>query len=127
MNDLWIESDSQITYDFKMIFKSIKITAILISFILLTGFIPFIALIGPSFTAATSGSFYKAGAQYLVNKGIKNTTGKNSLELVKENLEKIEKTEKNNSTNLLNQQIQELVERRIALVRKKLSLNNINQ
>ncbi len=103
-----------------MILRFIKVTAFLISFIFLTGFIPFISLLGPSFTVATTGSVYKAGFQFMVNKSIKDTTGKNSLDFVKE------KIENKNNTNL-NEEIKKIVEKRIELVRKKLNLENINQ
>jgi len=98
-----------------------KITVVLISFIFLTGFIPFVTLIGPSYTAIKSGSIYKGGAQYFFNKSIKNKTGKNSLELVREKIE----TKK--STDQINKDLKELVKRRIELARKKLNLTNINQ
>ena len=103
-----------------MILRFIKVTAFLISFIFLTGFIPFISLLGPSFTVATTGSVYKAGFQFMINKSIKDTTGKNSLDFVKE------KIENKNNTNL-NEEIKKIVEKRIELVRKKLNLENINQ
>ena len=101
--------------------NKIKIVGILISFFFLTGFIAFFSILGPSVTAITSGNIYKAGAQYYINKSIKDTTGKNSLDLVKE------KIEKKDNTNYLNQELKQLVERRIKLARKKLNLNNINQ
>ena len=53
-----------------MFLKYMKIVVILISFIFLTGFLPFITLLGPGYTVATSGSFYKASAQYFINKSI---------------------------------------------------------
>ncbi len=104
-----------------MINKFVKITVILISFVFLTGFIPFVSLLGPSYTAIKSGSIYKAGAQYFVNKSIKATTGKDSLSLVKE------KIETKNSKDNLNKELKQLVKRRIELARKKLNLKNINQ
>ena len=58
-----------------MIMRVSKITVILISFIFLNGFIPFVSLLGPSLTAATSGNIYKAGIQYTLNKTIKDKTG----------------------------------------------------
>ena len=87
----------------------------------LTGFLPIISLLGPGYTAISSGSLYKAGAQYFINKGIKNTTGKNSLVYVKEKIE--ENADKNN----LNKELKQLVKRRIELARKKLNFKNINQ
>ena len=104
-----------------MIIKFFKITAILISFVFLTGFLPFFSLLAPGYTVFSSGSIYKASAQYLINKSIKDTTGKNSLAFVKD------KIEKKDNTNYLNKELRKLVEKRIELARKKLNLNNINQ
>ena len=104
-----------------MFYRYTKIFTILISFVFLTGFIPFLSLLGPSFTVFTSGSLTKASAQYIVSKGIKHSTGKDSLALVKE------KIEKKNDTNNLNEELKQLVEKRIELARKKLNLKNINQ
>ena len=91
----------------------------MISFVFLTGFLPFISLLGPSLTVATSGSLSKATAQYFINKSIKDTRGKNSLDFLKR--------KKANDKNYLNQELKQLVERRVELARKKLNLNNINQ
>ena len=102
-------------------FRFIKIITILISFFFLTGFIPFISILGPSFTAVTSGNLYKAGAQYMVNKTLKTTTGKDSLGLLQEKLEK------NNDDKNFNQELMNLVEKRIRITRQKLNLENINQ
>ena len=102
-------------------FRFFKIITILISFILLTGFLPFIALLGPSITAFTSGNMYKAGAQYVFNKTIKTANGKNSLSLLKERIEK------KDVRNKFNQELMSLVEKRIKLTRKKLNLEKINQ
>ena len=104
-----------------MIFRFFKITVILISFIFLTGFIPLLSLLGPGLTAISSGNIYKAGAQYMFNKTIKDTTGKNSLSYVKDTIEK------NNDKRNFNQELMEIVERRIKLTRKKLNLEKINQ
>jgi len=104
-----------------MIIRFVRITAVLISFILLTGFLPFLTLLAPGYTALSSGSLYKAGAQYMLDKSIKTSTGKSSLALVKE------KIKKKDNTKYLNQELKKLVERRIMLARKKLNLKNINQ
>ena len=98
-----------------------KIFTLLISFFFLTGFIPFLSVIGPSLTALTSGNIYKASAQFLIDQSIKKTTGKSSLTLVKEEIDK--KNKKNN----LNKELRKLVENRIKITRKKLNLNNITQ
>ena len=104
-----------------MINKFIKIMVMLISFIFLTGFIPFISILGPSFTAITSGNIYKASAQFLIDQSIKKKTGKNSLALVKEEIDK------KNQQNRLNEDLRQLVEKRIKMTRKKLNLDNIIQ
>ena len=103
-----------------MILRVCKITVILISFIFLNGFIPLLSILGPSLTAVTSGNIYKAGIQYTLNKTIKEKTGKNSLEFVKQEITK------NNKSNI-NDELRLLVEKRILQARKKLNLNNINQ
>ena len=104
-----------------MINKFIKIAVMLVSFIFLTGFIPFISILGPSFTAVTSGNIYKASAQFLIDQSIKKKTGKNSLALVKEEIDK------KNQQNKLNEDLRQLVEKRIKMTRKKLNLNKIIQ
>tara|TARA_Y100000591_G_C21549132_1_gene552748 strand:- start:218 stop:532 length:315 start_codon:yes stop_codon:yes gene_type:complete len=104
-----------------MINKFVKIFVILISFMFLTGFIPIMSFIGPSFTAITSGNLYKASAQFLIDQKIKKETGKNSLVFVKD------KIEKKNQQNRLNEELKQLVEKRIKMTRKKLNLDNITQ
>tara|TARA_B100000902_G_C27091831_1_gene804241 strand:- start:546 stop:860 length:315 start_codon:yes stop_codon:yes gene_type:complete len=104
-----------------MKFRFIKIITILISFFFLTGFLPFVSLLGPSLTAITSGNIYKAGAQYVINDSIKKKTGKDSLNLVKEKIENQEKKKD------LNEDLRKLVEKRIYLARKKLNFKNLNQ
>ena len=97
--------------------KFFTIVTILISFFFLTGFIPFISVIGPGFTALTSGNIYKASAQFIIDQSIKQTTGKNSLTLVKDEIDK------KNQQNKFNQELKQLVEKRIKMTRKKLKLN----
>ena len=104
-----------------MINKFFKITVMLISFIFLTGFIPFLTLLGPSFTAISSGNIYKASAQFLIDQSIKKKTGKNSLAYVKEEIDK------KNQQIKFNEDLRQLVEKRIKMTRKKLNLDNIIQ
>ena len=104
-----------------MVFRFIRIVTLLTSFMFLTGFIPFLTLLAPTYTITTTGSFYKAGAQYFFNKKIKDRTGKNSLDFIKEKI-----TIKDDA-NYLNQELKKLVKRRIELTRKKLNFKNINQ
>ena len=98
-----------------------KISALLISFFFLTGFIPFAVLLGPASTMISTGNAYKAGLQILVDHGIKQKTGKTSLVLVKEELDK------KNSNKEFNDKLRKLVEERIKIARKKIELQNINQ
>ena len=104
-----------------MINRYAKIVLILISFLFTTGFLPFIALVGPATTIFTSGNVYKASAQFIIDQSIKKKTGKNSLTLVKEEIEKQE-----NNRNL-NKELRKLVEKRIKIARQKLDLKKINQ
>jgi len=104
-----------------MKFRFFKIITILISFFFLTGFLPVFSILGPSLTAIASGNIYKAGTQYIINKTIKDKTGKNSLTLVKD------KIEENNEKKNLNKELLQLVEKRIKLTRAKLNLQNINR
>ena len=99
----------------------IKFTMILISFVFLTGFLSFAALIGPFTTMVTSGNIYKAGTQFIIDQSIKKKTGKNSFMLVKEEIEK-----KDNERDL-NKKLRQLVEKRIKNARQNLDLQKINQ
>ena len=103
-----------------MTLKLFRILLILFSFIFLTGFLPFASLLGPSVTIISSGKVYKAGAQILIDQSIKKKTGKNSLDLVREEVNK------QNSKKHLNEELRKLVEKRITLSHKKLKLK-VNQ
>ena len=104
-----------------MFLKSLRILLISVSFFFLTGFVPFFSIIGPGMTALTSGNFYKAGAQYLINQKIEKQTGKNSLALVKEEINK--KIQKNQ----VNEDLRKLVEKRIEMTRKKIENQNLKK
>ena len=130
-----------------MILKLFRIFIIIISFFFLTGFISVFSILGPSVTAITSGNLYKAGAQFIINQSIEKETGKNSLTFIKEEINKNlikDETKKNNSFNedlrqlvekriritrqkLENQNLKKLVKKRIIVTRSKLNLNNTNQ
>ena len=103
-----------------MSLKLFRILLILFSFIFLTGFLPFTSLLGPSVTIVSSGKVYKAGAQILIDQSIKKKTGKNSLDLVREEVNK------QNSKKNFDEEFRKLVEKRIMLSHKKLKLK-INQ
>ena len=97
-----------------MNFRLFKIFTILLSFLFLTGFTPFISILGPGVTALTSGNIYKATAQFIIDQSIKKKTGKNSLTLVKEELDK------KKNKNEFHEELRNLVEKRINMTRKKL-------
>ena len=97
-----------------MIFRLFKIFTILVSFLFLTGFTPFVTILGPGVTVLTSGNIYKATAQFIIDQSIKKKTGKNSLTLVKEELDK------KKNKNEFNEELRNLVEKRIYITRKKL-------
>ena len=104
-----------------MSLRFFKILTIFVSFFFLTGFTPLVSILGPGVTVLTSGNIYKATAQLIIDQSIKKKTGKNSLTLVKEEIEKQE-----NNRNL-NKQLRILVEKRIKIARQKLDLQKINQ
>ena len=97
-----------------MNFRLFKIFTILVSFLFLNGFTPFVSILGPGVTVLTSGNIYKATAQFIIDQSIKKKTGKNSLTLVKEEFEK------KKNKNEFNQELRNLVERRIKMTRKKI-------
>ena len=97
-----------------MNFRLFKIFTILLSFLFLTGFTPFVSILGPGVTVLTSGNIYKATAQFIIDQSIKKKTGKNSLTLVKEELDK------KKNKNEFNEELRNLVEKRIKITRKKL-------
>ena len=97
-----------------MNFRLFKIFTILVSFLFLTGFTPLVSILGPGVTVLTSGNVYKATAQFIIDQSIKKKTGKNSLTLVKEELDK------KKNKNEFNDELRNLVEKRIKMTRKKL-------
>ncbi len=130
-----------------MILKLLRIFTIIVSFFFLTGFVSVFSILGPGVTAITSGNLYKAGAQFIINQRIEKETGKSSLSLFKEEINKNvikEEIKKNNSVNedfrqlvekrikitrqkLENQNLQKLVKKRIMVTRSKINFNNITQ
>ena len=104
-----------------MFYRFFRILVITISFFFLTGFIPLFSIVGPSMTALTSGNMYKAGAQFLINQNIEKQTGKTSLVLVKEEINK--KIQKNQ----VNEDLRKLVEKRIEMTRKKIENQNLKK
>ncbi len=104
-----------------MNFKIFKILTIIISFFFLTGFTPILSVIGPGMTILTSGNIFKAGAQFIIDQSIKSQTGKSSLTLMKDELNK------KNQKNKFNEDLRQLVEKRIKITRKKLDDQNLKK
>ena len=102
-----------------------RILTITLSFFFLTGFVPILSFVGPGVTALTSGNFYKASAQFVINKRIEKETGKNSLTLIKETL--IEETDKKVKKNSFDEDLRLLVETRIKMTRQKLDNQNLQK
>ena len=108
-----------------MKFKLFRILTVILSFFLLTGFVPILSLVGPSVTAITSGNIYKASAQFIVNQRIEKETGKNSLTLIKETF--VEETDKKTNHNSFDEDLRQLVETRIKMTRQKLDNQNLQK
>ena len=104
--------------------KIVKIAIIAFSFFFLTGFIPVMSILGPGITAVTSGNIYKASAQFIIDQGIKKKTGKNSLSLVKHEIDK--KNQQN--TESFNEDTIKKISKSINLIQQGLNLikKNIN-
>ena len=108
-----------------MNFRLFRILTIILSFFFLTGFVPIISFVGPGITALTSGSIYKASAQFIINQHIERQTGKNSLTLIKESL--VEETDKKVQKNSFDEDLRKLVETRIKITRQKLDNQNLQK
>ena len=109
-----------------MKFRLFKIFMILVSFLFLTGFTPFVSILGPGVTVLTSGNIYKASAQFIINQHIEKETGKNSLTLIKETLVK-EEIDNKIQKNSFDEDFRELVETRIKMTRQKLDNQNLQK
>ena len=109
-----------------MINRLLRILTIILSFFFLTGFVPILSFIGPSVTALTSGNVYKASAQFIINQKIEKETGKNSLMLIKETIDKAE-IDKKIKKNSFDEDLRQLVENRIKITRKKLDDQNLQK
>ena len=110
-----------------MIFKLLRIFTIFVSFFFLTGFVSVFSILGSSVTAITSGNLYKAGAQFIINKHIEKETGKNSLTLIKDEINRNLVKEEIKKNNSLNEDLRKLVEKRIKITRQKLENQNLQK
>jgi len=109
-----------------MKFRLFRILTIILSFLFLTAFVPILSFVGPSVTVLTSGNVYKASAQFIINKKIEEETGKNSLTLIKETLVK-EKIDKKIQKNSFDDDLRQLLEKRIKMTRKKIDNQNLQK
>ena len=101
-----------------------RIVIVILSFFFLTGFVPIFSIIGPGVTVLTTGNLYKAAAQLLIDQSIKKKTGKNSLTLVKDEINKNNKEYKKNK---FNEDLKQLVEKRIRITRQELDNQNLQK
>ena len=108
-----------------MKFRLFRILTVIVSFFFLTGFVPILSFIGPGVTALTSGNVYKASAQFIVNQRIEKETGKNSLTLIKETL--FQDKDKKIKFNSFDEELRQLVERRIKMTKHKLDNQNFQK
>ena len=97
-----------------MIIRLSKICLFLTSFLFLTGFVHFPAMLGPAITAASSGNMVKATAQLVFDNEFKKKTGKSSLNYIKEEVSK------NNQEKSFNKDFKDLIKKRVKIVHQKL-------
>ena len=107
--------------------KLLRILTFILSFFFLTGFVPILSFVGPGVTALTSGNVYKASAQFIINKHIEKETGKNSLTLIKEEINKNLNKQEIKINSSLNEELRQLVEKRIKITRQKLENQNLQK
>ena len=107
-----------------MMSRSIRIITIILSFLFLTGFVPILSIVGPGVTVLTTGNVYKAAAQLMIDQSIKKKTGKKSLTLVKEGINKNSQKYKKEK---FYEDLSQLVEKRITMTRKKLDNQNLQK
>ena len=101
-----------------MILRFLKLSLFLTSFLFLTGFVPLPAVLGPAITLTTSGNLAKATAQLVLDNEFKKKTGKSSLGYI------TEEVSKNNKENQINEDLKNLIEKRVEIVHQKLVEQN---
>ena len=103
-----------INYNFM---NTLKIIIIFLFLLFFNGCVQTTALIGPGMTLATTGNVLQAGFQYGGNLAIKNETGKNSFEHLKDAIDKKDNDKKFKS------EFSELVKKRFEIIHKKIKFN----
>ena len=104
-----------------MILRFFKLSLFFTFFLLLTGFVPLPAVLGPAITVATSGNLVKASAQLILDNEFKKKTGKSSLNYI------TEEVSKNNQENRINKDFKELIKKRVEIVHQKIVDQNTRQ
>ena len=94
-----------------------KIYFLCVVFFFLSGCIQSTALLGPSFTLATTGNVMHAGLQYGANTAIKNETGKDVLTHLKDAVDEEQDSQK------VEKKIKKFVKNTIDTISKKLTTN----
>jgi hypothetical protein len=97
--------------------KFLKISFIFVNLIILSGCVQTTALLGPGITIASTGNVMQAGFQYGANTAIKNETGKDTFDHLKDIVEN-----KNKKKKFINK-FTKIIEQRFETTRKKLSIN----
>jgi hypothetical protein len=97
--------------------KFFKIFILFLATIVLSGCVQTTALLGPGITMVSTGNIMQAGFQYGANTAIKNETGKDTFELLKDTIENKKEEKK------FKKKFTELVKTRFETTRKKLSTN----
>ena len=101
-----------------MILRILKLSFFLSSFLLLSGFVPLPAVLGPAITVATSGNLVKATAQLVIDNEFKKKTGKSSINYI------TEEVSKNNEENRINKDFKNLIEKRVEIAHQKIVQQN---
>ena len=97
--------------------KFLKTSFLFLSLIFLNGCLQSTAMLGPGVTLVTTGNVAQATIQYAANTAIKNETGKDTLTLVKDVVEKDHKKRK------FRRDFKKMVEKRVLNARKKILVN----
>ena len=105
--------------------KFFKFYFLFLAAAVLSGCVQTTALLGPGLTIASTGNIMQAGFQYGANTAIKNETGKNTFEHLKDAVESKNKDaveSKNENEKFINE-FTKIIEQRFQATRKKLSVN----
>ncbi len=97
--------------------KILKTLFVIFILVILSGCIQTTSLLGPGITVATTGNVLQAGLQYGANTALKNETGKDVLNHIKDSVDE------KNEEKKLHVKLKQLIESRIEITRQKLLSN----